>query len=302
MVGSRMIAMAGATASGKTVYMTVLLHELKNRVGDRFGAAIMGADEETRKLFEDRYENPIYAGRLPPPTQRAASLNNRVPPLVFRFSAKPGGLLAARPGHTLLSFFDTAGEDFSAQESIEVNTRYLANADGILLLLDPLQMAGVRNLAIPGTQMPATARDDESPQNILSRVTEILLARKRGTKTKISKPIAIVFTKLDAVWHNLDRASPLRQQPSESQQFDVTDCLDVHEEIRHLLREWQGGQISHILENHYARYRFFGVSALGQPPTDGNDVAASGIQPYRVADPLLWMLSEFGAVPKSGKG
>lgn len=301
-VGSRMIAMAGAKDSGKTVYMTVLLHELRNRVGDRFGAAIMGADEETRKRYEISYENPLYDdNRLPPTTQRAAQQDNRVVPLVFRFSAARG--LGNRPGHTLLSFFDAAGEDFGDQESVDVNTRYLACADGILLLLDPLQMAGARSLAAPGIQLPGSGPLYETPLNILSRVTDILLARsQRGPRAKISKPIAIVFTKLDAVWHNLERVSPLRAHPPEGQKFDVADCLNVHEEIRHLLREWEGGQISQILENHYARYRYFGISALGQPPTESDFAAPSGIQPYRVADPLLWMLSEFGAVPKTGKG
>jgi hypothetical protein len=302
-VGSRMIAMAGAKDSGKTVYMTVLLHELKNRVGDRFGAAIMGADDETRKQFEDNYENPIYdRSELPTTTLRAAQLEGRVPPLVYRFSAKPSPR-ASRPEHTLLSFFDTAGEDFLTQESLDVNTRYLACADGILLLLDPLQMAGARRLAVPGIRVPPTGPEYETPLNILSRVTDILLARNpNGARAKISKPIAVVFTKLDTVWHNLERVSPLRAQPPDGPRFDVSDCLDVHEEIRHLLREWEGGQISQILENNYAQYRYFGISALGQPPTDDNFVAPSGIQPYRVADPLLWMLTEFGAVPKTGKG
>ena len=304
MVGSKMIAMAGAGRSGKTVYMTVVLHELKHRVGERFGAAIMGADEETKKQFEDSYEIPIYDKyRLPQTTMSAASRDrNHVPPLVFRFAARTGKPLDGRPRHTLLSFFDTAGEDFSTQDKVEENTRYLTSADGILLLLDPLQMAGGRRLAIPGAPLPSLPPVEQSPENILSRVTEILLARKRGTRSMISKPIAVVFTKVDAVWQHLDRGSPLRAQPPGGPSFDIADSLDVHEEIRHLLREWQGSQISQILHNNYARYRFFGVSALGQPPAEADRVAPSGIQPYRVADPLLWLLSEFGAIPKTGKG
>jgi hypothetical protein len=37
-------------------------------------------------------------------------------------------------------------------------------------------------------------------------------------------------------------------------------------------------------------------------PTADNEVAASGIQPYRVADPVLWLLSEFGAVARTREG
>jgi hypothetical protein len=223
-----------------------------------------------------------------------------VDPLVFRFTAAPGGLLGgSRPQQTLMSFFDTAGEDFLSQESVEVNTRYLACADGLLLLLDPLQMAGARELAAPGTPLPGTGPDYESPETILTRVTELLLKRNRGKKAQIDKPIAVVFTKMDALWHTFDDGSPLRAQPSAGGQFDTGDSLNVHEEIRHLLRSWEGTAIDQMLKNHYSRYRFFGVSALGRAPTPDLEVAASGIQPYRVADPLLWLLSDFGAVPRT---
>jgi hypothetical protein len=303
MVGSRMIGMAGAKDSGKTVYMTVLLHELRNRIGAQFGAALMGADDETLRRFASEYEDELYdRGHMFPTTQRAATNDGRVDPLVFRFTAAPGGMRGTRPQQSLMSFFDTAGEDFESQESVDVNTRYLACADGILLLLDPLQMKGARDLAAPGTPLPGTGPLYQSPETILTRVTERLLKQNRGGKERIEKPIAIVFTKLDALWHTFGDGSPLRATPPRAGAFDDSESRDVHEEMRHLLRSWEGSQIDLILRNHYPRHRFFGVSALGQRPTSGNDVAASGIQPYRVADPLLWLLSEFGAVPKIKEG
>jgi hypothetical protein len=303
MVGSRMIGMAGAKDSGKTVYMTVLLHELRNRVGRQFGAALMGADDETLRRFATEYEDELYdRGHMFPTTQRAAVNDGRVDPLVFRFTAAVGGLRGAKPQQSLMSFFDTAGEDFESQSSVDVNTRYLTCADGILLLLDPLQMKGARDLVLPGTPLPGTGPLYQTPETILTRVTERLLKQNRGGRGRIDKPIAVVFTKLDALWHRFGDGSPLRAASPSSGVFDDGDSRDVHEEMRHLLRSWEGSQIDLILQNHYPRHRFFGISALGRPPTAGNDVAASGIQPYRVADPLLWLLSEFGAVPSSKEG
>ncbi len=46
----------------------------------------------------------------------------------------------------------------------------------------------------------------------------------------------------------------------------------------------------------YTRYRYFGVSALGGYPTGEQQVSYSGIQPYRVTDPFMWLLSELGVV------
>jgi hypothetical protein len=300
MISSRMIAMAGAKDAGKTVFMTVLLHELRNRVGAQYDAAIMGADDETLRRFTVQYEDELYVrNHVFPTTQGAGQNEGRVDPLVFRFSATPDRLGASRPEQTLMSFFDTAGEDFNTQESTDVNTRYLACADGIMLVVDPLQMAGARELAAPGTPLPGTGPAYESPATILTRVTNLLLHQTKGGKSQISKPVAVVFTKIDTLWHTFGDGSALRTTPPRGSRFDTADSLDVHEEIRHLLRSWEGTQIDQILRKFYIHHRFFGVSALGRPPTPDKEVAASGIQPYRVADPLLWLLSDFGAVPKT---
>lgn len=300
MVDSKLFAMAGAKDSGKTVYMTVLVHELKSRVGERFNAALMDADEETRRLFGNAYEAQLYErGQMFATTRRAAQNDGRVPPLVFRFSAQSRGLVGDKVDQMMLSFFDTAGEDFLTDASVEVNTRYLACASGIMLLLDPLQMAGARRLAIPGAPLPGTGPLYENPATILTRVHELLLKRQQGRRAKIDMPIAVVFTKIDALWHTFKDSSPLRAAPQHGGAFDTADSLDVHEQIRHLLREWDGAQIEQILATNYSRYRYFGVSALGNPPTADLKVPKTGIQPYRVADPLLWLLSEAGAVPRT---
>ncbi|MEU6105386.1 TRAFAC clade GTPase domain-containing protein [Streptomyces flaveolus] len=302
-VDNRLIAMVGAKASGKTVYMTVLLHEMRNRVGEAFGAALMGLDDATMRRYSSDYEDRLYRdNQMFPGTQTASTNLNRVDPLVFRFSLGRRTLLGERPQHTVLSFFDTAGEDFSSRESVELNTRYLTGADGIILLLDPLQMSDARAGALPGTPLPGTEGLD-APVNVLSRVTSLLLAPRSGRSSqKIDTPIAVVFSKMDAFWHQLDAGSPLRDYAPPGGRFDVSDSLSVHEEVRRLLKDWDGVQIDQLLDNHYTRYRYFGVSALGRNPTPEARVAPTGIQPYRVADPLLWLLAEFGSVPKAGRG
>ncbi|MCM2422614.1 hypothetical protein [Streptomyces sp. RKAG293] len=314
MVENKLIAMVGARNSGKTVFMTVLLHELMNRVGENFGSALMPADDETTKRFGTDYENTLYReGRLMGGTSSAAAvgavdlsgshgadLDSRVDPLVFRFGLTRQTLLGPRPQNVVLSFFDTAGEDFNSLEKVQVHTRYLANADGIILVMDPLQMPGARAQALPGTLLPG-AENTEAAENVLNRVTEMLLARSRKNAL-ISTPVAVVFSKMDALWHTLERGSRLAAQPSRTGRFDVADSRDVHEEVRDLLRTWHGVSLDQTLRTGYARYRYFGVSALGRTPTADSRVARTGIQPYRVTEPLLWLLSEFGSVPKQGRG
>jgi double-GTPase-like protein len=303
MVDNRLIAMVGARDSGKTVFMTVLLHELMNKIGERYRISLMGSDDATMVRFGKEYQDKLYQqGQMLIGTRSAgANVNNQVDPLVFRFGLTRQRIFGDQPQHTVLSFFDTAGEDFNSRESVELNTRYLANADGIILILDPLQLPGARELALPGTLMPRTDEVD-APGNVLARITNLLLARTSGRGgARTTTPIAVVFAKMDALVHRLDAGSPLRAQPPQGGRFDDDDSLDVHHEVRDLLRQWDGIALDQTLENNYARYRYFGVTALGRTPTPEGKVAATGIQPYRVTDPLLWLLSEFGAVPRTDR-
>jgi Double-GTPase 2 len=295
-VSSRLIALVGAKETGKTVFMTVLVHELMNRVGRRFDAAMSGADDSTRERFSSGYEGPLYRERrLLGATATAASSGRE--PLVFRLTTEERRLIgAAVPRHTLLSFFDTAGEDLTSKQSVEENVRYLSAADGIVLLLDPLQMRGARDLAKPGTRMPAAGAAADEPAHVLERITDLVMTVDGGPRKKISKPLAIAFTKLDTLNHDLKETSPLRRPAPQSPFFDETDSEEVHAEILRLLSRWDGTRIDQIASKHYQRYRYFGLSALGDTPTEDNKVSQRGIQPYRVADPLLWELGGFGAI------
>src|SRR5699024_12172971 len=62
-IRSRTIALVGAREVGKTVFMTVLVHELMNRVGARFDASVGGADDHTRHRFSVEHEARLYNDR-----------------------------------------------------------------------------------------------------------------------------------------------------------------------------------------------------------------------------------------------
>jgi hypothetical protein len=312
-VRSRLIVLVGAKESGKTVFMTVLVHELMHQLGEQLKAAISGADDGTRHRFASEYEKPLYreAQLLAPTT--TAGMRNRVP-LVFRFTTGGRGLFGGGlfgldgrlgrswpgrggPQHTLLSFFDPAGEDLRSQQSVEQNVRYLAAADGIVLLLDPLQMRGARQLAAPGSRLPTPGTTDDEPATVLANITDLVLATAgRKPNELISKPLAIVFSKMDVLRHDLRETSPLRRPPVQAPYFDERDSQEVHTEIQRLLARWEGSRIDQIAQLHYRNYRYFGVSALGETPTPDNRVSARGIRPYRVGDPFMWTLAQLGAI------
>jgi hypothetical protein len=314
-VGNHLIVPVGAKEAGKTVFMTVLVHELMHRTGEQLNAAIGGADDRTRHEFPGEYEGPLYhESRLPAPTTTTAAAPNR-PPFVFGFAvgrSQPQGLAASlarvgwrgrqAPRRALLSFLDTAGEDLRTHQSMEDNVRCLGAADGILLLLDPLQMPAARELAEPGTRLPDPGHGDD-PLTALQNLTDLLHGRKAPSGSGeepgplIERPLAIVFTKMDALLPSLPETSPLRRPSPRAPYFDEQDSLAVHAEIRRLVDRWHGSGIDRDARLNYRTYRYFGVSALGETPTGDNRVSARGVRPYRVTDPMLWLLGQFGVIP-----
>ena len=67
--------------------------------------------------------------------------------------------------------------------------------------------------------------------------------------------------------------------------------------MRALLTEWDASALDRHLQQNYENYRYFAVSALGaQPDYSRSQVAAGGVRPHRVQDPVLWLMSKAGTV------
>ena len=149
-----------------------------------------------------------------PGTARLPLHHRGVPPTERPAAPCSASSAAGTQKRTLLSFFDTAGEDLHSQQSIEQNVRYLGAADGVLLLLDPLRDAGRAQPGQAGHPVAEFGGRPYAGHACWRRVTDLLLANEGGKPTKkISKPLAIVFTKMDTLMHDLKKTSPLLRSP-----------------------------------------------------------------------------------------
>ncbi|MFF0576513.1 hypothetical protein [Streptosporangium saharense] len=302
----RIVALVGAKGSGKSTYITVLLHELANRVGEELETTLMGCDERTIKRYGRDFANPLYR-------------ENRLLDATRSAETEPGGPLVYLLSRTLWSFdrpfrvlgrefrirwrwtrslalvlFDTAGEDLRSRDRSELYLSYVGAADGVVLLLDPLGLPG----AGPSVR-GATDRPDDDPLDVLARVTELLRERHRSRRLRI--PIAVALSKIDALRPELGRQSALHRARPRTGRLDLDDREAVHEQVRALLDRWQAGAIDRYLGQHYADHALFGLSALGgEPDVRAGRVGPGGVRPHRVEDPLLWLLHRFGML-RSGR-
>jgi hypothetical protein len=291
--GDRMIGMIGTKASGKSHYIAVLMHELFQGVGRRFSAIVELLDDDTRTRYERDLVQRIYEDRLELPATDGAVVNDLVKrPLGVRITFGQGNGRSAA-GTVNAVFFDTAGEDLGSARVLEREARYIGQCGALVLLVDPLQIPAVRELVGSKVHLPEQIVD---PLGILTNVTE-LVRRERGiaAEKRLTQPLAVVFSKLDAIRGLFDEDSPVLREPSSGSQFDAVESRSIGGVLRAQLIEWLGPEFDAYVNANYEHANYFAVSALGSQPEGGR--LTRDATPHRVADPLLWVLSEWGAIP-----
>jgi hypothetical protein len=301
-VNHKVVAVIGARDAGKTHFVTVLINELRKRAPQLMNATMSSQGDETRKLYETFYYNPLYVGKqLLPPTERAAT--NPRKPLFYRleFKRQLFWLPFVRWRTTVnLVFFDAAGEDITDERTLQLHCRYVWNASALVFLFDPLSFEGVYN-RLSTQAKSSTQREGGTPMDNVDRLVDVL--EKNGglaPGVPVQIPVAFTLTKSDALAPPagtqkgiLDADNPILQPATHGSGLDLQDFTVVNEEVRSHLQSWQPGLLGH-LEQRFKSSGFFAVSSLGSQPSG---VTAPVPAPLRVEDPLLWILWKMKYIP-----
>ena len=284
---SRSMALIGTKASGKSHFIAVVLHELEHKIGPRFKGALTVLDDPTRKRIDDDLYPRLYkSGVVLEATQSAVGSSATRDPLVTRLS------LGSKNSN--LVFFDAAGEDLQSLDIMEREGRYITQSDGLILLIDPLQIQRVRDDLEGSVELPADTFDVYS---MLGRLSGLMReARGIPAKKPIDVPLAIAISKIDALRGLLPDSHPVFALPIHDGRFDRGVARNISESLRAEAVSWVGERLDGFLKQEFANYCFFGVSALGDSPVNGR--LRNGVSPHRVEDPVLWMLDQWGAVPQ----
>lgn len=284
---SRSMALIGTRAAGKTHFIAVVLHELEHRIGPKFKGSLMALNEQTRTRIDTDFRQRLFKdGQML--TQTASARDNAATrePLVTRLS------LGAK--HSNLVFFDAAGEDLNSLDILERQGRYITQSDGLILLLDPLQIEAVQDDLEGSIPLPDATTD---VYMMLGRLT-VMLREARGIPAgkPIDVPLAIAISKVDALRGVLADNHPVFTAERHDGMFKPGVARNISESLRADAVGWVGERLDSFLKQEFTSYCFFGVSALGESPQ--GDKLRNGISPHRVEDPVLWMLHQWGALPK----
>jgi hypothetical protein len=288
---SRSMALIGTKASGKSNYIAVVLHELEHRVGPRFDGSLMLLDDATRTRVDRELMPRLYGQGLVLEASASARTDARIrEPLVARLSLGAAGSAS----HSNLVFFDSAGEDLESLDVLEREARYITQSDGLVLLVDPLQIPAVREELAGSVELPPEPVDT---YKMLGRVTALLReARGIPGDRPIDVPLAIAVSKFDAVRPLLPESHAVFSFPSHDGRFDPQVARSVSAAVRSDLVGWIGERLDTFVKAEFAEVSFFGLSALGESPVESR--LPNGVAPLRVEDPVLWMLDSWKALPQ----
>lgn len=292
-IDQRIIAIIGGRATGKTHYIASLIPRLQHDTGKRFNLTVRMLGDTTQERWERDFYTPLFVRRTVLQPNRPAEVDPQVKsPLMFRLTFSKGLYKRALN----ISFFDSAGEDMTSLTTMSLQNRYISHADGIIFLLDPLQIPSVRQLA-SGANLPPI--DPKAvPEYIIGRLRD-LYEREHNLRAtqKVKTPIAFTLSKADTLLPLVEPGSELLHPGAHSSYLDLDDVESVHTEITSYLTKWIHSTFINSIHDSFAHYKFFGISSLGEQPDANNRL--TNISPLRVEDPFLWILHQLHLI--SGK-
>ncbi len=285
------IATVGITSSGKTVYLSQLLKGMDKYMSN---VDLVPLDmTPANKLFLE--EHPV---KMDVPLPQGTGPGALTPPLFYVLIK--GGVY-----HTLV-FYDVAGESCVEIDELIKYGGFIRNADGIIMILDPHQF----NLI--------NTSDDNviHPKAVIQAMFNAFLGGK-GQGQLLGIPMALALSKSDTLEGEeliSSNSNIFRDLVYDDRHpgFDTQQYRNLMGEVRRFLNGMPEGRLTiNAVNQFFANTGLFAFSALNcgvkveERTVDGETkkvaMPVAHPNPRRIEEPLLWMLSEFGIIPKVGQ-
>ncbi len=294
---SLVIGLIGAKFAGKSHYVASLVKRFEGQVGADFDASLVAVNEETQDRYRREFYEPLFGRGLELPVTVGTP-----PPLIYDLSIGGGPWGERRARNATLSLYDTAGENFDDREIVGRMLKYLSVASGVILLVDPLQAPAVREAIDDRANLPDLDRMAD-PHAIVGRVLQELDGGRINVDQRpFDVPVAVVLTKCD-ILRDAGLVEPNRLWRTEVRHAGVFDRA-LHEDMSgmfgELLLRWSPATFATVARR-FPRHAFFGVSATGCA-SDPATRRYRYVTPWRVEEPLLWLLAELGIIATDKQG
>lgn len=290
------IALAGARATGKSIYIGVVV-KLLELLAEAHQTTLSFVDGDSREMYRNIYEKPLYETRgIIAPTPRATVADSyQRQPLILSL-----GILNGMRRFVVLR--DVAGEDLEGTVENLPHLQFFQNASVVLFMFDPTRVPEVRNQL--QDLIPAQLYEGGDPAVVLNNLNMLIgpgtprlgiVLSKFDTMQTLTQ---VADTELSRVMSNAGAAF-MRDPGARMTGYDEEDGQLLHAEVRSLLQRLGASHIVTGVERPHSgrplEHRFFVVSALGAP-TEGENLHDHGIAAFRCLDPIRWALRADGAI------
>lgn len=297
--GAEIISIVGAPNSGKTVYFFNLMRQLQKKASS-LGISVTVQDEgpnptkKTSVIYKDMVTRMYEYNELPPKTPVIEG--ERPIPLIFKVSNEKAGKKGGKSIYIV--FYDTPGEAFQDREQMDRMADHVSNSAGILLFIDPYNIKKLTGTLQSASEVEIVTGSELENENVLNS-----LLQKVNKKESEDKPFAIVFSKIDAVLDGLsaERAGGLstildldrNSSFLKTKKFNLSEIDQISNALEEMSEEWDVEYIKSQVNEKYKEenIKMFAVSSLGSQPKDSR---ITDLRPYRVMDPLIWILYKIG--------
>ena len=322
------LSVAGPKSGGKTYFLTVMLHVLRQQLNTKFNLSFDYSDIKGVKIFTDLEDKLFNKGTdeitvLAKTPDRGVFNNVKLDgvdvelPKPFLFSMRPTSIciedeIKKKDLYQTFALYDIAGELFELgreRDSTVRATGHLGVSDAIMFLFDPLQDEKTQlKLIENGNKDPGlkqffdTKKIEPQDKMLLSVITNAKRLRSLTHSEKINIPLLVCVQKFD-VWKDLlpkwaeiedNTIQPFDKLGTSAVNFPEINCQSLL--IRAFINDISPSFINNA-ESNFTSIRFFSVSAFGSSPefseSEGNFGIRSGnLQPFRVTDPILWFMQK----------
>jgi hypothetical protein len=298
---NHIIAVLGASGSGKSCYIAVTIEALRQAAGieSLHLSLVRALSDEVDREYQDKYSRYLKNRQLIPLTN--AITQPLMYELTFQNTAEGGG---ARLVNLIL--YDVPGEILSNTQKALQDAPFLFHASAVIYFADPLAIDSI---------WAHWQNEDGVGDRPLYGVADVLmnmapgLAQARGYPM-FPGPVAIALSKSDLIEvipsesgeDYLFADDPSYEKPKGK--VRRKEFADINTEVMRLLNELdqnaqQRGSLTRLAgplltaSKAFPKKQFFAVSATGCRPTGGIYL---NFQPRRCLDPVFWILSELGII------
>ena len=205
-------------------------------------------------------------------------------------------------------FYDVAAENLGDINTMVTMARHIGYSDGIILLVDPLQIGEIRNqlpekVLDQNIGLPTESIKYQTPDVMIKYITKVVQQYKKiyGNKKIDGVPVAVTLSKLDTIFDFLPLGSVVKEMSGSLKKgaYDREEIKEISTELKDFINTYDKQKISKVIESNFAQVAYFGVSALGDSPIMDEDRQKKMIhrpKPHRVEEPFLWILDQLGVI------